>query len=85
MSEEQAAGRDDPALKKHTVYIYGGGVTGLTAAHELIIRGFNVHLYEKESALGPEGVREEYSLGGMARTQYVALEVDEEAGQPSVP
>ena len=77
MSDEQAAGRGDPASKKPTVYIYGGGVTGLTAAHELIIRGFNVHLYEKESALGPEGAREEYSLGGMARTQYVALEVNE--------
>jgi hypothetical protein len=54
------------------VYVYGGGVAGMTAAHELAIRGFKVHLYEQERALGPRGILDQPSLGGMARTQYFA-------------
>ena len=34
------------------VAILGGGVAGLTAAHELIDRGFVVEVYEKGKALG---------------------------------
>lgn len=34
------------------VVIVGGGVAGLTAAHELVERGFEVHLYERRSRLG---------------------------------
>ncbi|EAU66249.1 NAD(P)-binding protein [Stigmatella aurantiaca] len=52
------------------VYIYGGGVSGLTAAHELATRGFEVLLFERERALGPRGLLEPESLGGMAKTQY---------------
>ena len=28
------------------VVILGGGVAGMTAAHELLVRGFNVEVYE---------------------------------------
>lgn len=34
------------------IVILGGGVAGLTAAHELIERGFAVEVYEKRNALG---------------------------------
>jgi hypothetical protein len=55
------------------VYVYGGGVAGMTAAHELAIRGFEVHLYERQEALGPQGMMEMPAVGGLARTQYFAL------------
>lgn len=35
-----------------TVAVLGGGVAGLSAAHELAERGFHVHVYERKSALG---------------------------------
>jgi flavin-dependent dehydrogenase len=38
------------ATKK--VIILGGGVAGLTAAHELIERGFDVEVYEKDGECG---------------------------------
>ena len=44
---------------KTTVAIFGGGVAGLTAAHELGRRGFQVTLYEATN-----------HLGGMAASQY---------------
>lgn len=43
------------------VIVIGGGIGGLTAAHELAERGFEVHVYETRSA-----------WGGKARTQPVA-------------
>jgi 15-cis-phytoene desaturase len=44
-----------------TVIVIGGGVGGLTAAHELAERGFDVHLYEAKP-----------DWGGKARSQSVA-------------
>lgn len=35
-----------------SVAIIGGGVAGLTAAHELVNRGFTVHVYERRSIFG---------------------------------
>lgn len=34
------------------IIVFGGGISGLTAAHELIERGFEVHLYEQDSIFG---------------------------------
>lgn len=36
----------------HTVKILGGGIGGLSAAHELVERGFEVEVYEKRSVFG---------------------------------
>lgn len=36
----------------HSVAIFGGGVAGLTAAHELIERGYNVDVYERRDTFG---------------------------------
>jgi uncharacterized protein with NAD-binding domain and iron-sulfur cluster len=44
------------------VAVLGGGVAGLTAAHELIERGFEVHVYEASPSV----------LGGKAASQSVA-------------
>jgi uncharacterized protein with NAD-binding domain and iron-sulfur cluster len=37
---------------KERVVIVGAGIAGLTAAHELVERGFEVHVYERKSACG---------------------------------
>src|SRR5438874_1538351 len=39
-------------LAGHRVAILGGGVAGLSAAHELVERGFEVAVYEASSVLG---------------------------------
>jgi glycine/D-amino acid oxidase-like deaminating enzyme len=33
---------------QQTVAVFGGGVAGLSAAHELAERGFQVHVYERK-------------------------------------
>ncbi|MEP7361823.1 MAG: FAD-dependent oxidoreductase [Acidobacteriota bacterium] len=37
---------------RQTVAVFGGGVAGLSAAHELAERGFHVHVYERRPGLG---------------------------------
>src|SRR5512134_1464392 len=37
---------------RHSVAILGGGVGGLSAAHELAERGFSVSVYERQAAFG---------------------------------
>lgn len=39
-------------MAEHTVAILGGGVGGLSAAHELSKRGFDVHVYEMRDVFG---------------------------------
>ena len=39
---------EKPSTARPTVVIFGGGITGLTAAHELAERGFSVVVYEPE-------------------------------------
>ena len=46
-------------MKRH-VAIFGGGIAGMTAAQELIEKGFSVSIYEKDS-----------SLGGMAKSKQI--------------
>lgn len=53
-----------------TVTVFGAGVTGLTAAQELVERGFRVQVVECEPAARGRGSCE---VGGMARTQVVRL------------
>src|SRR5262245_55385234 len=59
----------DPELFWADVTIYGAGVTGLTAAHELAERGFKVRVVERARACDQHGVPS-MAIGGMARTQY---------------
>lgn len=53
-----------------TVTVFGAGVTGLTAAMELVERGFRVQVVEREPAARG---RDACEVGGMARTQVVRL------------
>jgi protoporphyrinogen oxidase len=54
------------------IIIVGGGIAGLTTAHELLKKGFEVHLFERTSELGgmakatrnKDGIMEEYSWRG---------------------
>jgi hypothetical protein len=55
--------------------VFGAGVAGLTAAHELIERGFRVRVYEPT----PPGPGETIcGIGGMARTQFSRVEIQHE-------
>ena len=41
-----------PVVKRETVGIVGGGPAGLTAAHDLCVAGYEVHVYEMTDRLG---------------------------------
>ncbi|MCA9718271.1 MAG: NAD(P)-binding protein [Myxococcales bacterium] len=51
------------------VTVYGAGISGLTAAHELAERGFSVRVVEAARERDARG-RPALALGGIARTQY---------------
>ena len=56
------------------INIYGAGISGLTIAHELIEKGYQVHIYEKDLEVGgmakskrtEENVPSEHSWRGYA-------------------
>jgi uncharacterized protein with NAD-binding domain and iron-sulfur cluster len=50
------------------VTIFGAGIAGLTAAHELVERGFRVQVWEPTS--DPRDPRRGLDVGGLARTQW---------------
>lgn len=55
--------------------VIGGGITGLSAAHELAERGFNVMVVEKDVQRGDGDV----DVGGVAKSQW--FKPDERAGR----
>jgi NAD(P)-binding Rossmann-like domain len=58
------------AARRH-VAVFGAGVAGLTAAHELVERGYRVDVYESSEP----GVNESVcGVGGTARTQWARVE-----------
>ncbi len=65
---------------RRSVTIFGAGVTGLTAAHELIERGFQVEVWEVEAdeRVPARGC----TVGGMARTQWSAVDWPERFVEP---
>ncbi len=48
---------------REKVVIVGGGISGLTAAHELVERGFEVHLYERRTFLGGKAASTQIKVG----------------------
>jgi hypothetical protein len=69
---------DVPELprKRKEVAIFGAGIAGLTAAHELIERGYRVEVYEKAPASPVDLLmrERECDVGGKARTQWSRAE-----------
>ncbi|QSQ23446.1 NAD(P)-binding protein [Pyxidicoccus parkwayensis] len=63
------------------VHIYGGGIAGLTAAHELALRGFRVRVIEPAQECDETGqleglplpVERRMAVGGLARTQFLRV------------
>ena len=55
------------ANRRPLVTVFGGGVSGLSAAHELIERGFEVQLVEPKPS---EDCEYECEVGGMAANQF---------------
>jgi uncharacterized protein with NAD-binding domain and iron-sulfur cluster len=53
------------------VTIFGAGIAGLTAAHELVERGFHVQVWEKAS--DERHPDRGCDVGGLARTQWAAV------------
>jgi uncharacterized protein with NAD-binding domain and iron-sulfur cluster len=51
-------------MASKSVVVLGGGVAGLSAAHELIERGFVVDVYEKTSTLGGKAKSNVYPVSG---------------------
>jgi len=66
-------------LPTATVLVIGGGVAGLTAAHELAERGCHVQVIERLQGPGQDG-RPEAVLGGLAASQW-----SRPPANPSVP
>ena len=54
------------------VAVFGAGIAGLTAAHELVDRGFDVIVFEQTPPVPP--IESFCGIGGMARTQLGRVE-----------
>lgn len=69
--------------RRRTVAVLGGGIAGLTAAHELADRGFDVTVYEPRGderiglATEPAGSYPPVKLGGLAASQYSTVGSDD--------
>lgn len=60
-----------PPQAPNCVTIFGGGIAGLTAAHELVERGFNVQLWEPTA--DTRRPNQGCDVGGLARTQWARV------------
>ena len=52
-----------------TAAVYGAGVSGMTVAHELVLRGFRVIVVEPTRRTGPDG-NDRLTVGGLAASQF---------------
>jgi uncharacterized protein with NAD-binding domain and iron-sulfur cluster len=67
-------------MKGKRVLIVGGGVSGLSVAHELVERGFQVTLHERRARRCGHEEHEADCYGGKARSYEVAEPKDQSAG-----
>lgn len=64
------------------IWVFGGGITGLTVAHECIERGYDVYLVEPSEDSWEAHLP---AVGGVARTQWAYIPSDDEADAPGGP
>ncbi|WP_437564861.1 FAD-dependent oxidoreductase [Sorangium sp. So ce542] len=75
----EEARRDPPEARPlPRVWVFGAGIAGLTVAHELAERGFDVHVVEPAEDPWRPG---ECDVGGVARTQWAQID---EGDMPSL-
>ena len=67
----------EPA-RKPTVTIFGAGITGLTAAHELVVRGFDVKVVDRDINEWTRGRTLDPGIGGLARSQFFYRFLDQQ-------
>lgn len=76
MAEERAEGGEPLGKDEHRapiVTVFGAGIAGLTVAHELVERGFDVRVIEPTPS---EDVEYECEVGGIARNQMGRIRAD---------
>ncbi|HEX4352051.1 MAG TPA: NAD(P)-binding protein [Polyangiales bacterium] len=71
------------SVTKKTVTVFGAGISGLTAAHELAIRGFTVRVIDKEINPYVWDKTLDWGIGGIARSQYFARSYSDSYDQPA--
>lgn len=64
---------ESTAMPVPTIFIFGGGIAGMTAAHELIERGFGVTLYERDQDFESREEGFPCAVGGVARSQWARV------------
>jgi hypothetical protein len=78
MQDDQAK---KPITRQRYATIFGAGVAGLTAAHELVERGFRVQVWEPTD--DQRDPRRGLDVGGLARTQWSRVGWRDEQRDPS--
>lgn len=79
---------EHPTAIGKQVAIFGAGITGLTAAHELVERGYHVEVFERDAADDPQQRLvdgEPCAIGGVARTQWASLPRNAEPRSATTP
>lgn len=71
----------NPITRQRYATIFGAGVAGLTAAHELVERGFRVQVWEPVD--DQRDPRRGLDVGGLARTQWSRVGWRDEQRDPS--
>jgi hypothetical protein len=64
------------------IWVFGGGITGLTVAHECIERGYDVYLVEPAEDSWENHLP---AVGGVARTQWAYIPSEGEADSATAP
>src|SRR5688572_31452756 len=62
---------DSLPASPNCVTVFGAGIAGLTVAHELVERGFQVQVWERD--IDDRKPERGCDVGGLARTQWAAV------------
>ena len=68
----------------HNALVIGGGVAGMTAALALAEEGYDVHLVERQPALGGHGKHVHYLLDGQDPQEFLSQLIDRTLAHPRI-